>query len=472
MRRPRVAAVLALLAATPAARGNGRFPTGGYLVAAPGPAGDHVVVRSTFGLLSTHDGGRTWGWTCEDATSSSGMFDASIAIAVDGRVLATTPRGLVATTDGCAWTAPAGSPVSPLVDISQDATRRHLVTALGPTGTDDALLRSDDGGAHWTLAASLPGLYTQTVEVAPSDPQVVYVSGFLGDGTPVLLRSDDGGASVREIARGDAFLGGTSAFISGVDPTDPAVLYVRAADGLGTLLLRSGDHGATFTRLARTAGVMAGFALSDDGATVWIGSNDRSEGILRSRAGEAFARTGASLSVRCLRQLRGTLYVCADQASDGFLVGCSLDGGDHVDPMLTAASLTGPPAECASSTPVASVCGPQWPAQRDALRALDAGALDAAACFDVGPTDAPGSDTGDATARDAAAMVADLGAQRDAVGSSDIARSSGDAAFDAATPGAPVPPRSCGCAVPGGASRGASAALLAVLLARRRRRVL
>ncbi len=441
----RAVAAAVLLGATGSAA-NGRFPNGGYVVAAPGAAGDLLAVRATFGILTSRDGGRTWAWTCEDAIGSSGVFEASLAIAFDGAVLATTPRGLIATHDGCAWSVPIGSPGRPVVDISQDATRRVLVTAVGPSGADDALLRSMDGGATWMAGAALPGLYTQTVEVAPSDPRRIYASGFLVDGTPLLYRSDDGGSTVVEVARGAAFMGGTNAFISGVDPTDPGVLYVRSADGLGTMLLRSADGGASFRQVARTAGEMAGFAISDDGSTLWIGSRRPSEGILRSEHGGAFVPTGARLSVQCLRQFAGTLYVCADPATDGFMLGCSRDRGDHVAPLLAPRSLTGPPSDCAPSTPVATLCAPLWPAQRAILQSLDGGlpvALDSA-CF---PFDSAFDDAAVDVPLRLDQPSVDAPARLDAVGSDGPVADAGSAR-DAG----PSPPSHPGCQCRAGAS--------------------
>ncbi|MFO0645369.1 MAG: hypothetical protein U0326_03960 [Polyangiales bacterium] len=369
-----VAGAAVSLANPSRAAANGRFPTGGYFVVGGGAARGVMVLRATFGLLASRDGGSTWAWVCEESFGAVGTFDASVAIGASGRVVLTTPRGLRASDDGCAWAPPAGSVTRPFIDVSVDATGSHMVTVAGPSGVDDVILRSRDGGASWTRGATLPGLYASTIEVAPSNPMRVYVGGFLADGTALLLRSDDGGATAREIARDAAFLGGTSAYVSGVDPRDPDVLYVRASVGLGVALLRSDDGGATFRELTRSEGAMTGFALSDDGETVWVGSDDRRDALRRSTRGGPFERLPVTVTTRCLRQRDGVLYVCTDEAADGALLACSTDGGEHLTVLVSARSLSGPPTWCTAESPVSSLCGPLWPSQRAALASIDGGA--------------------------------------------------------------------------------------------------
>jgi photosystem II stability/assembly factor-like uncharacterized protein len=369
------AALVAFLALASPARSvaNGRFPAGGYFVAG-GPDGRVMVLRTTFGLVVSRDGGGSWSWVCEEAFGAAGTYDAAVAIAASGRIVVTTPRGLAASDEGCVWAAPTGSVPRPLVDVAVDGAGRRLVALLGPSGLDDGLLRSDDGGRSWSPGATFPGLFGSTVEVAPGAPSRVYVSGFLLDGTPVLYRSDDGGATAREVARAEAFRGGASALVSGVDPRSPDVVYVRAAAGLGTALLRSDDGGSSFRELVRTAAPMTGFALSDDGRTVWVGSADPAEGIARSVDGAPFARLPPRVTVRCLRQRAGALFVCTDESADGYLLGRSTDGGEHLAPLVSARRLAGPSPACAAGSAVTDRCVPAWPAQRDALAAIDAGA--------------------------------------------------------------------------------------------------
>ena len=87
----------AALAGPAAAHANGRFPASGYVVVGPGPASSVVSLRTTFGLLTSYDGGRRWGWTCEESFRGANGYDPSLAIGFDGALVSTvTPDHLLA----------------------------------------------------------------------------------------------------------------------------------------------------------------------------------------------------------------------------------------------------------------------------------------------------------------------------------------------------------------------------------------
>lgn len=368
----RVGMLLALLTLSPAlASANGRFPTAGYFVAGPGARNDVFALRTTFGLLLSRDAGRSWAWVCEAAYGAVGASDPTISVGADGTLVLASFTGLTTSTgDYCAWPAPDGVPARDFADVSNTADGRTVVALAGPNG-ENALYLSSDGGRTWAPGARLAGYATETVDVAPGDPMRVYVTGYGSTGMPVLLRSDDGGRTVREATRD--FLGGQNIFLAGVDPTRPDVLYLRATRGLSTTLLRSDDGGMTLRLAGQTAREMLGFALSDDGATVWIASADRAEGILRSERGGPWVRMAADVGVKCLRFHAGTLFVCADEARDGFALGYSHDGGDHVDPLLSLRLVDGATTTCGSSTTVGSTCPPLWSTETLLLRSIDSG---------------------------------------------------------------------------------------------------
>lgn len=120
--------------------------------------------------------------------------------------------------------------------------------------------------------------------------------------------------------------------MSGVDPRDPDTLFVRAPRGLDTELRRSRDGGRTFQRVLTLPEPMLGFALSDDGSTVWVGS--ASGGLLRADDGDDTFRLVHRLPVLCLRQHAGALYACSEWAAQGFMLGRSRDRGDTFEPVL------------------------------------------------------------------------------------------------------------------------------------------
>lgn len=365
--RAAVLALVALLAGSEA-MGNGRFPAASFLVLGPGADARLMILRTTFGLVVSDDFGVSWHWSCEDAYGASGMYDPPVAIGGDGTFVAGIPDGIMVSPTRCAWARPTGDPRVQIMDFAADATGHTLAAAMGPFTADNGLSVSNDDGHTWRAGATRPSFFIETVEVAPSDPMRMYISGYAIGAVTLILRSDDGGTSMREVTRDLA--GGVDAFIAGVDPTHPDVVYVRSNRELGTYLLKSTDGGAHLTRIFATNRRMLGFALSEDGQTVWAGSEDRTEGIFRSVRGGPFERVGPSLNLSCLRYHAGVLFACASEEIDGFSLGYSTDGGEHFSPVMSLRDVQAP--ACPRGTPVADTCNPLWPAQQRVLTTLDA----------------------------------------------------------------------------------------------------
>lgn len=463
---------------------NGRFPTANYFIAGPGTTNQVLTLRTTFGLVVSRDAGRSWGWICEEGYGAVSSNDPSFSIGPDGNLVIATFNGMFGADPAfCAWERAAGTTERAFVDVAHTADNRAMVALAGPPMY--GLFLSGDGGRRWTAGASLAGYFAETADVAPSDPTRVYVTAYGSGAVPVLLRSDDGGRTVRETTRNFDGADG-SGYLAAVDPHRPDVLYLRANLGIGTILLKSVDGGMTFTRIGQTATPMLGFALSDDGDTVWISGSDRSEGIRRSVRGGPWARVGGDVSVQCLRYHAGLLFVCADEVVDGYALGCSRDGGEHVDPLVSLRRLTGVSPVC-DGTPVGRTCGPAWAMQTMALRSIDAGPPREPVIHgaEVGPEagadasdDAPG-DAGTDAGSDVSAT--DLGTAPDVAdvpGVDAVDAPAMDARADAgSTPDAgprtpPPPPDGCSCraGVAGGSpTLAALVAGLTVALRRRRR---
>ncbi|HTQ79309.1 MAG TPA: hypothetical protein VMM92_04890, partial [Thermoanaerobaculia bacterium] len=109
--------------------------------------------------------------------------------------------------------------------------------AIAYLATDSGLFSSNDGGSSWSLtlpSSALAGLHLFAVD--PGDPEVLYGAGIPGFGAS-LLRSVDGGAHWSAFGSGLPGSIGSLVF----DPQNPAIVYVSAIG-----LYRSADHGATF----------------------------------------------------------------------------------------------------------------------------------------------------------------------------------------------------------------------------------
>src|SRR3974390_858921 len=82
------ASAVALLASRPAAA-NGRYPAANQIVFSPTDP-SVVVVRTTFGILPSHDDGTTWSWLCEDALGFPTMAieDPELGLTAGGALVA------------------------------------------------------------------------------------------------------------------------------------------------------------------------------------------------------------------------------------------------------------------------------------------------------------------------------------------------------------------------------------------------
>ena len=183
-------------------------------------------------------------------------------------------------------------------------------------------------------------LTLETLEVAPSDPHRLYVSGYRGVGasvTGVLLASADDGATwtARDIPLDPAKE--KSAFIAAVDPTNPERVYVRTSGDQTSRLIVTNDAGRAFTTVFRGAS-LDGFALSPDGAKVHVGGIR--DGLWVASAADFQFRRTSSVGVRCLQRAATTPYICSSPPS-GFIVGASEDDGVMIARKLQFDSIRG-----------------------------------------------------------------------------------------------------------------------------------
>ena len=419
MTNPRVGALgwifLAALFCVPRVpSANGRFPQAQQVVIGPGPRSDVIALRVTFGLILSTDGGRTFRWLCEEGMYFPDVprndYDPGVEVDARGAVVFSYASGIRHSSDGCESVDVPGTPRRNFMDLTSDPTGRTLYAVEATDGMRPAVWRID-GMTRESVRSevSVPELqFFDTIEVAPSNPRRLYVSARAGvDFQPVFYRSDDGGMTLTRVVpdttEADSF------WVSGVDPRDPNTLYVRAAMGLGTELRRSRDGGRSFQRVASIPDPMLGFALSDDGRTIWIGGI--TSGLLRSDdGGDSFSPVNR-LPVLCLRQHAGVLWACSEWIAQPFVLGRSRDRGATFEPMVTFTNFSrfqGPPV-CGARSKGAEICVERWPIfQReitDGDLLFDAGVIarpDGAVRRDAGSDAPPTRDGGlDAGAMDA-----------------------------------------------------------------------
>jgi photosystem II stability/assembly factor-like uncharacterized protein len=152
---------------------------------------------------------------------------------------------------GQSWSSrPFGGSGCVIYDIHVEAGPSGSIYAVGAanaSGYKMAVLRSGDGGQTWSVSTFVPESifgFLQTVVTNPGDPDVVFAGGYYYlDGVirPMLLKSDDGGASWSEAVNG---ITGTEVRQISVHPDSANVVCCAGTDGL----FKSRDGGATWRR--------------------------------------------------------------------------------------------------------------------------------------------------------------------------------------------------------------------------------
>lgn len=371
---------------------NGRLPASNQ-IAIDAKRPDHVMLRTTFGILYSQDHGKTWDWVCETALHYGGIQDPMFTFTDDGNLVGATFDGVVHTRDQnvCNFEVAGGVlKDKAFVDLTTRKAdpAKVLVLSGGYVATDDAgvflydsalYLSQDNGGSFAAVGKPLDptGVY-QTVDLAPSNPQRIYVSGSRGIGADrkgLLLTSDDGGATFHETQVPLTWPDEYAPYIAGVHPTNPDILYVRTAGppGAPARLLLSTDAGATFTEILKFQGPMEGFALNSDGSEVWAGGTvDR---LHHARTSDHVFKKISDVQVQCLTWAAPELWLCSNEIT-GFIAGRSTDNGQTFSPLLKFKTIRGP-IKCPAGS-VGAACLAQWPALQlnlgiDPTVAADAG---------------------------------------------------------------------------------------------------
>jgi hypothetical protein len=388
---------LTLVCTTGAAQANGRFPQAQAIESVPGSDGSTLFLRATFGILISRDAGKSWRWICERALGYDGAWDPPIAVTRDGRLWIGLERGLVSTIDGCTIDTDAALTGEQIKDLTVDVAGDTVWALTGAPDKRGAIWRRSakaDGGT-WERMGLLPeGINPMTIEVAPSRPSRVYVTGQpYGTIRGWLWRSDDGGKTIagakNELAHDGPF------FIAAVDPKDPNRVLLRHLHTTGSTVVVTPDAGKTFKEVLSMDSAMFGFAKSADGLTYFAGSGLPEHGLYRSTdRGEHFERV-SNHGVLCLHDAPGgRLFVCENPATLGAPgIALSIDRGTTVSAIATFGDVKGP-VLCDTDAGRASdagggLCADAWPEMRAAVLPRDAGA--GRAKGDAGEGDAGGA---------------------------------------------------------------------------------
>jgi len=402
-----VSACAAALAFAGQARANGRFPEANQLVIDPSDP-THMALRTSFGLLQTFDDGTSWQWLCEKSIGYGGTYDPAIAVTNKGSLLVGLLDGLSRSANkGCDFAHVAGVlDKQDVIDVSVLKSDPSKAVAITSTGIDAGTFfvvvaaTSDDGQTWAQQGTQIPSDFTgETIDVAPSDPKRIYVSGF--HGTPhvsAIERSDDGGDTWQRFDI-DVPTPRTSApYIAAIDPTDENRLYVRLdVDGPGDVLVVSKDGGKTWAAAYTAKEDLLGLAISPDGSRIALGGTR--DGVnVAGKDDLAFTRQ-SDVTTWCLTWGSEGLYVCASEYPDCFTVGRSTDEGKTWTPLYHLSQLS--QLSCPASSTTGTQCPSQWddPVNNNGVVQILGIGQDPVPCT-------PGTDGGTDAGRDAGAEPA------------------------------------------------------------------
>jgi hypothetical protein len=410
-RRAALALALTLTwAAGRQARADGALP-GSLGILLPADKPQEIVLGTNFGLIWSEDAGATWLWTCEQVSTSMANVYAVGPPATAGspgdRFYALSPiAGLGFSDDGtCSWQTAGGALTGQSVtDFFVDPTNPNRVLAAAAS-TDDAgdvgpasIYASSDGGTTFGATALFTAPATAAivgVEIARSDPNVVYISYYIpmADGLhPWLVRSSDGGATWTPFDVHSA-LGLNQVRIFAVDPANPDLLYLRLIANGSESVAITRDGGMTFTQpLTITGGSVSAFARLASG-TVLVGAriNFATDGGGASGAGYRSTDGGLTFVPWSLNPQphivglservsggKSTLYLSGENYVDGWALASSADEGMTVTPLMSYDQVRGIKS-CAQQT-CANTCNYEemqavWDPDVCTGALLDAGAV-------------------------------------------------------------------------------------------------
>jgi hypothetical protein len=320
----------------------------------------HLVLRSTSGLMVSRDAGAHWDWRCKAGVGYQGRAEPAVAILNGGVLVLGTPTGIV-TGDaaGCDFKRASGIEAQVVDVVALPAIPgAALAVSVSFPNSSSRLWRSlDNGRTFRALGTAIPRFTALSLAVPMASTHRVYVTGlrwaYAVEG--VFGVSDDAGKTftMLPIPSSDA---GAQPFIAAVDPGHAETVYIRFS-GIPGRLRVSDDAGRTFREVLSIPGQLQGFAISPRGDEAFASSLEA--GTYRADAASLDFERVASGGVPCLAATNSALLGCGDASRHGFVVGRSLDRGQSFSALLDTRCLA--PARCGETTSVGSKCKEEWP---------------------------------------------------------------------------------------------------------------
>ncbi len=339
----------ALLGATPA-RADGSVP-GSRQILLPADRPEQIILATNFGLLSSEDSGNTWLFSCDQGLSAyAGPY--LLGAAGSKRIFAlTSGAGLIySDDDACSWQAVRGNfrDVLPYA-FAVDPSSSKRVYAIGVPREDlrngDSIYVSDDGGLSFGEAVFTSPARSAllNVLVAPSRPSRLFATMFsTPQNHPILLRTDDSGEHWEVAADLVESLGENPFELLAIDPLDENKLYVRILGASAETLATSNDGGLSFVQSVPIPGKLNAFLKLASGTIIVAGTAGIDALGYRSKdGGQTFEPWLGAPHVHALAERNGKLYVAGDPYADGYAIAESDDEGVHLRPLTAFTQVQG-----------------------------------------------------------------------------------------------------------------------------------
>jgi MYXO-CTERM domain-containing protein len=431
------AVVTAATTVTSPASANGRFPESNQIAFSANDP-NLVILRVTFGLLVSHDKGKTFDWVCEQSIGFSGVEDPMYSVTPSKTYIGTTFQGVTISKDeACGWNFVGGDLAQQVfIDLSANPADSKNVVVFASSydkqdGDGGILFTSkvwetkDEGASFQQLGQALdPAYLGYTIDLTKSDPNRIYITVVRKPGSDppaqaLLLTSKNHGTDWEELP---VPLVGTerSVYVAAVDPNNPERVYLRTSnmvDQPTRLILREAVDGGQPTLKVIYTGIggLLGFALSADGSRVYVGGPR--DGVNVANTTDFQFTHKSDLDTGCLAVSEDGLWACSNERG-GFVAGLSTDDGATFQARLHFCDIRGPLA-CPPESNTYTKCNGLWPAQKALLGCggdVDAGKPDASPFGDGGDFEDDGAVSGSTCNCRAATPVGPWGAAVTIVG--------------------------------------------------------